>query len=283
MLSDPLMVCLQTDPPGVIEVPGRPGPVIVVHVGASTWVQCRRAGRLHRGLSVHGDVDIIPPGTPSRWEIENTDTALILRVSPEILSEIAAECDIDASRVEFVNRFQTRDRQIEHVAWALKTEMENGYPNGRIYLESLATALAVHLLNHHSTGAREAGATTGGLPGHTLKQILAHIEDNLAQDLSLKEIAGVAGLSVSHCKTAFRRSVGQPIHQYVIQRRVERARALLGEGAMSISQVALETGFAHQSHLAYHMRRVLGVSPANLLRSAGTASLSAPLALRAGS
>jgi AraC family transcriptional regulator len=91
--------------------------------------------------------------------------------------------------------------------------------------------------------------------------VLIYIEDNLSQSLSLAEIAAVAGLSVSHFKSLFRESMGLPVHQYLIRRRVERAQTLLGEGKMSISQIAVETGFAHQSHLARHTRRLLGVSP----------------------
>ena len=264
---DRLTVHLRTDAPGVVEVPGMPDPIIVLKVGPSVQIECNRGGRSHRGLSVHGDVDIIPAGMPSRWNLKGKDTALILSLPTTVLRTVGEHCDIDPSRVEIVNRFQMRDHQIEHIGWALKTEMESGYPNGSLYQDCLATALAVHLLNHHSSESQKARAMNGGVPGRRLRQVLAHIEDNLAQDLSLTEIAQVAGLSVSHCKTAFRKSIGQSIHQYVIHRRVERARMLLGEGAMSISQVALETGFAHQSHLAFHMRRVLGVSPASILRS----------------
>jgi AraC family transcriptional regulator len=94
-----------------------------------------------------------------------------------------------------------------------------------------------------------------------LKQVLSYIEDNLHHDLSLHEIAGVAGLSVSHCKSVFRQTMGVPIHQYIIQRRVEHAKALLCKSELSITEIAHTTGFAHQSHLANHMRRVLGFSP----------------------
>ncbi|MGD0365047.1 MAG: AraC family transcriptional regulator, partial [Bryobacteraceae bacterium] len=105
-----------------------------------------------------------------------------------------------------------------------------------------------------------------GMSGHRLRQVLSYIEYNLGRELSLKEIAGVAGVSVSHCNTAFRKAVGMPVHQYVIERRVEQAKTLLAEGHLSISQIAVETGFSHQSHLAYHVRRLLGVSPLNLRR-----------------
>jgi AraC family transcriptional regulator len=94
-----------------------------------------------------------------------------------------------------------------------------------------------------------------------LRRALSYIEDNLGQDISLRDIATVAGLSVSHFTPLFRETVGLPVHQYLIRRRVERAKDLLSQSKMPISQIALETGFAHQSHLSRHMRRLLGVSP----------------------
>jgi len=251
-----LSVRLQTDPAGVIESPAPRNPFLVLHVGRSVHIACDRGGHSHRGLSVHGDVDIIPAGVPSRWEMKETDTALIVGISQDILHNVA-----DGREVELINRFQMRDSQIEHIGWALKAEMEGGYANGRLYMDSLATALAVHLVRRHSSQAQDAGARKGGMPGHRLKQVLAYIEDNLGHDLSLPDIAAVAGMSVSHCKTLFREALGLPMHQYVIERRVERAKSMLCDGTLTVSQVALETGFAHQSHLAYHMRRVLGVSP----------------------
>jgi AraC family transcriptional regulator len=264
-LSEKLSVRLRTDPPGVVQVPARPNPTIAIHVGRSVLVDCRRGGLSHRGLSVHGYSDIIPAGTPSRWELKDTDTVLLLSVAQALLKAVAEESGMDSRHIEIVNRFQTRDVKIEHIGWALKAEMETGYPNGRVYIESLAQALAIHLLKRHSSQSHEVTAPKGGIPGRRLKQVLSYIEDNLSQDLSLRNIAEVSGLSASYFKTAFRTSVGHPVHQYVIQRRVERARSLLTDGELPISQVALETGFAHQSHLAYHMRRLLGVTPKTIL------------------
>jgi AraC family transcriptional regulator len=233
-------------------------------MGASVHVGCRRGGKYHCGLSVHGDIDVIPPDTPSRWELREKDTAFIVRVPIGLLSLAAEELGVDPAKVEIVNRFQMRDPQIEHIGWALKAEMDADYRSGRLYLNSLGTALAACLLDRHSSISPAVRTHSQGMSGYRLRQVLSYIEYNLGRDLSLKEIAGVAGVSVSHCNAAFRKAVGVPVHQYVIQRRVEHAKTLLGEGVLSISQIAVETGFAHQSHLAYHVRRLLGVSPLSL-------------------
>jgi AraC family transcriptional regulator len=71
-------------------------------------------------------------------------------------------------------------------------------------------------------------------------------------------------VSASHLRVLFKRTVGIPIHEYVIQRRVERARVLLVESELPASQIALEAGFAHQSHMARCMRKLLGFTPSSL-------------------
>jgi AraC family transcriptional regulator len=254
---------LQTDPAGVVESAARPNPGIVIHVGRSVQITCNRAGRSHRGISVHGDVDIIPSGVPSRWELKDDDTALILGVSTSLLQSLAAEYGREPGRVEIVNRFQIRDPHLEHIGWAVKAEMESGQPNGNLYLDGLAMAIAVHLLNRHSSESTPPAARAV-MSAYRLKRVLAYIDDRIGDDLSLAALAAVAGLSVSHFSASFRASVGQSVHQYVTRRRVDRAQALLRQQTEPISQIALATGFAHASHLAYHMRRLYGISPRNL-------------------
>lgn len=264
-----LRVLMLTDPRGVHDFPGAPRVVVSVHVGPSADVACFRGNERHRGRAVHGDVDVIPQGLRSRWVNYDVDTALVLSLAPEVLQGVAEDAGRDPRGLQISNRFQTRDPVLEHLAWALKAEMDNGFPCGRLFLDGMATSLAAQLIHKHSSFAIAPGVPRGSMPARKLKQVLSFIEDNLAADLPLGAIARVAGLSVSHCKTLFRRSTGMPVHQYVIRRRVERAAELLRHGQLPISQIALETGFAHQSHLSRHMRRLLGVSPKAYQNTAG--------------
>lgn len=259
-----IRLLLLSDPAGLVEVPALKNTLVSIHFGPSVHIACRRGGESYRGTAVHGDIDIVPAGVPSLWELKEKDTAFILSVSPELINSVAEGFDFDPSRIVIRNRFQMRDAQLENIGWALKAEMESGYPCGDLYLDSLAVSVAARLVRCHSSVSAESEKSNGRLLGRRLKDVISYIEDNLSRNISLDDIAGVAGLSVSHFKSLFRESVGLPVHQYVIRRRVERAKSLLGEGRMPISQIALETGFAHQSHLAHHMRRLLGVSPKTL-------------------
>jgi len=100
-----------------------------------------------------------------------------------------------------------------------------------------------------------------------LARVTEYIEAYLDDDVTLLRLARVAGVSASHLRALFKQSVGVPVHMYVVQRRVERARTLLLRGELPASQIALEAGFSHQTHMARCMRRVLGVTPASFVRS----------------
>jgi AraC family transcriptional regulator len=229
---------------------------------------CRRAGLKHSGLAVHGDIDIIPALTQCIWEPKQEDVALVIGIPPALLKRVAEESGKPSASLDLRNRFQVRDPQIEHIGWALKAEMDAGFPSGRIFRDSMALALAECLLRRHSSLAESHETRVVRTGNRMMKQVLSFIEEDLSGELSLTELAAVAGVSISQFKTMFRAAAGLPIHQYIIRRRVETAAHLLRSGTLPISQIAQETGFTHQSHLAHHMRRVLGYSPREI-RSLG--------------
>jgi AraC family transcriptional regulator len=258
---------LRRDYRGVLEVPELESVLISVHVGTATRLSCRRGGQRFTGTSVHGDIDVIPSRTAARWEMhDDNDTALVLSLPQALLDAVAVECGMDAARLEIRNRFQIRDAELETLSGAMKREMELGCPSGRIYMNGLALAVASRLVVWHSSAAKMPVAPNEGLSGLRLKQVLTFIEEQLSEDLSVEQIAAAAGVSASHVKTLFRKAMGVPVHQYVIQRRVERAKALLTEDSLSMAEIAAATGFAHQSHMARHMRRVLGMPPLAMKR-----------------
>ena len=260
--ADGLALEFRSDPVGVLEVPGLPNVLVAVHVGHSAKISCRRGGVNYTGSAAHGDIDIVPAGTPARWEMHDQhDRTLLLGLPCSLLNTVAEQHGLDSRRLELRNRFQIRDTQLEYIAWALKAEMESNFPSGRLYTESLSVSVASRLVSVYSSIPQRPTRQKGGLDGRRLKHTLAYIENHLSEDLSLSRIASAAGISASHFKVKFRQSTGIPVHQYVIQRRLDRAKSLLMEGKLSIAQIAVESGFSHQSHLARHLRRVSGLSP----------------------
>jgi AraC family transcriptional regulator len=97
-----------------------------------------------------------------------------------------------------------------------------------------------------------------------LRRVIEYVDAHLDQDLTLAELAAVAEFSPSHFKALFKEAAGVPVHRFVLERRIERARLRLLDGRPSITAIALETGFAHPSHMARWMRRLLGLSPSQI-------------------
>jgi AraC family transcriptional regulator len=142
-----------------------------------------------------------------------------------LLQTVAAESDLNAARMEIIDRWQVRDNELETLSWSIKREIDSGFPSGRVYLDGLTLAIASRLVMRHSSLARTNEQRQGGLVGQRLKQVLSFIEEQLGEDLSLEKIAAIARVSPSHLNLLFRKSIGLPVHRYVIQRRVERANS----------------------------------------------------------
>ena len=107
----------------------------------------------------------------------------------------------------------------------------------------------------------------GGLAIWQARRTLAHIEANLASKMDIEDLAKVVALSRSHFSRAFKRSLGLSPMEYVVVRRVERAKAMISGTREPLAEVALACGFADQAHLNRRFRDIVGVSPGRWRRS----------------
>jgi transcriptional regulator GlxA family with amidase domain len=106
-----------------------------------------------------------------------------------------------------------------------------------------------------------------GLAPWQVRRVLTHIEANLSTPIRNKELAAIARLSTFHFNVAFRNSVGESPHRYIIRRRVERAQGLMLSTGKSLSDIAAECGLADQAHLTRLFRSIVGESPATWRRA----------------
>jgi AraC family transcriptional regulator len=250
--------------------PGRyPGTVMADHrvifyltPAVPTDCACEGVGQWRIGAPY--DFDLVPGGASGFWEDHAPCDMVSIRLAPTLLTSTAEALGIPGERADLAPRIGARDPLVEHVVRALMAELEAPAPAGRIYADSLAVALTTRLLQSFGTANATARQT---LSKPQVRRLVEFIEGNLEAELTLEQLAGVVGISVPHLTTLFRRTMGQSVHAYVMERRVHRARTLLLGGNRSIADVALETGFAHQSHLARWMRRLLGVTPSDILRA----------------
>jgi AraC family transcriptional regulator len=145
---------------------------------------------------------------------------------------------------------------------AFLEELDTQALSGRLYAESLANLLAVHLFRHYSSSnTGPSQVFHGGLTPAKLRQVNEYIAENYAVDLKLAELARVAGMSSFHFAREFKKTTGTTPHQYLIKYRVDRAKTLLGQPELPLIEVGLRAGFSHQSHFTRLFRKVTGTTP----------------------
>jgi len=123
------------------------------------------------------------------------------------------------------------------------------------------------LANLPSLGPAPAPQARGGLPPAAMSRVHAYIEAHLSDSIELVQLSAVAGMSVFHFARQFKQSAGISPHHYLVGRRIERAKKLLADTDLSLSEIAFATGFSDQSHLTRHFRQMIGVPPGQFRRS----------------
>jgi AraC family transcriptional regulator len=236
---------------------------IAFYLCEPTPTDCGTDGLRRSRLSTHGDFDFVPAGCDGFWEDSAPVDLISIRLAPALVDEVAAGLGVGRP-VALTPRLGARDPFVSHIVKALQSELAAPAPTARLAADAVATALAIRLLQDFAVRPL-AGRQTLSKP--KLRRLVDHIEANLETDLGLAELADIAGLSVPHLTVLFRRTMGQSLHRYVVERRVGRARERLLAGE-PIAQVALASGFAHQSHMARWMKRLLGATPAEVVASA---------------
>jgi len=255
-------------PQGLFDTPLDRRHVLCLHQGGPVPVSYREGRYERRGTRLQGQYCLSPANGSTRWTMSGPAISLLLRLTPELLDETAQAMGSGGGRIELAPAAYLRDPQIERIGAMMQAEDRDGYPSGRLFVDALADALAARLLSLQQRGfAAVSAAPARALPAWRLRRVVDYIEAHLDADLTLAELAAVAGFSVSHFKPLFKRATGMPAHRFVLARRVERARERVLDGASGLSEIALETGFADASHMARCMRRSIGITPMQLRRS----------------
>ncbi|AJC22374.1 AraC family transcriptional regulator [Pandoraea pulmonicola] len=237
---------------------------VAVHVGRPVRTTCRCDGKRTSRIQSHGDADVVPAGFDGEWTDDASCTIFSIWFAADFAQVTCERLGSTGTAAQIRPRAQWRDGRFQQLAWALLAELEAAETSDPLYAESLGTAMLVRLAGVDARQER----TRRMLSARAAARVIDYIEAHLDERLSLNDLAALVDLSATHFKVLFRETMGTPVHQYVVTRRLERAKTLLQQGHLSVSQVALEAGFAHQSHLAAWMKRRLGVTPRDIARGA---------------
>jgi AraC family transcriptional regulator len=241
---------------------------LVLFQGGAMHMEQRPINGSWKALRVHqGDLMLqTEPVLASEvrwWNLTNAPTQTFhLSLSRELFARTAEEVvDRDPDRLSLVGRAGFQDPLLMQIGFTLWRELEEHSPAGKLYAQTAAQMLAVHLLRHYTSVGEHIKEPAQGLSQQQMRRLTDFVQAHLGQDLSLEALAQQTGFSPYYFARLFRQTTGASPHQFVMQQRIERAQHLLKKTDTPLAQVALESGFANQSHLSHAFKRYLGLTP----------------------
>ncbi|WP_213807835.1 AraC family transcriptional regulator [Granulicella sp. dw_53] len=245
-----------------VEIPVHEHPTLCLHLQTSgpvemDWDSSGRSGHVRSGA---GDLILLAPGTKDSLLWYGPSQRIVVSVAPALLGQASSQLGLK-THYDFENNWSFQDEQLRLLLTEMDREMSSGWPMGSLYGDLLSMSLSIALVKKYNHLATIPAPIKGGLSRPNLRIVLAYIEENLEQDIRLEELASLSGLSLFHFARSFRESLGQTPHQYIVQMRVERAKALLSRPEWNIEQIANAVGLASAGRFAKVFRAATGVTP----------------------
>lgn len=218
--------------------------------------ECRMAGRVLHHAPPTGSLAVCPAGIDCAADANGSLDAILVVIDPGRLALAAAEDSTPEARL--IEKLVGYDKALLDLAWNLALESANGYPNGPLFWNEVASRFIDALVVRHTT-AYESRAR-GMLGKDMLDRLRDYVQAHLDEPIGVEALAQLAGRSPFHFTRVFTRSIGVTPHRYVVHLRLQRAIELVRDGRFGFAEIAARTGFADQSHLSRWVRRVHGVS-----------------------
>jgi AraC-like DNA-binding protein len=204
-----------------------------------------------------------------RFVIDKPFHSLFFQIPQPALDVIAEEAAAPRiSALDYQPGIGRRDEIVRHLAGSILPALERPERANPLFVDHVSLALTAHVALTYGGLRTLGGPAKGGLAGWQLRRACEMLAANLEGDLSLMEIAAECQLSVSHFSRAFRQSTGQPPHRWLLRHRIEVAKSMMENRREPLSQIALATGFADQSHFTRAFASHVGISPGVWRRNA---------------
>lgn len=209
---------------------------------------------------VSGDISVSPEGLSADTAVRQPSSVLSLWFNSYQPDALADE-HLHWKQNEPSLKWGIRDQALLQLCQLLENEAAMDGESGRLYTDGLYIALAARLMHCFSDHAFAQTQHKGGLTGYALRQVCEYMNANLSSDISLAQLARIAGMSSYHFARLFRQRMGVSPHQYLISRRVARARDLLMESSRPLAEISHEVGYESQSHFTAVFRKSTGLTP----------------------
>jgi AraC family transcriptional regulator len=242
-----------------LALPAAPRHFLAAHLLKPCRIETRWGGRIHRARSQPGNSMLMAAGQDSVWHCSEPIDELHVFLDPAMLEEVAQE--IGGQSFELIDGVAIVEPDIRGISLQLLAEIERPGMGTRLFADTMARALALQLLRRRSTARFKDAPPRNSMSARQLRTATDYIESHLREDLSLENLAAAPAMSPFRFARAFKRAIGQSPRQYVIARRIERAKELLRSPCREIAEIADLVGFSTQSHFTAVFHRHCGVTP----------------------
>ena len=194
-------------------------------------------------------------------EIRSSFDNIRFYLSQASLDEFAFDQGIRGITGLASSRIAFQDRVMWGLANALLDSVEHASERSTLFIDHVALTFCAHVVRAYGNAAVPDDTASGGLSPWQLRRVLDFIAAHLNDDHSIAELARECGLSSGYFSRAFRQTTGVTPHQWVMRRKVERARQLLLGNGLGLADIALVCGFVDQSHFTRVFTKLEGESP----------------------
>lgn len=195
-------------------------------------------------------------------DLRDPSETLSMFLPLQAFSDFAAERNQSFVEMQCVHEVPCFDDVMLHLAQSMLPALLRPHEISSIYLDQVFLAIRDHLASTYGVFHRKENLNKSGLSGYQINIALEFIEENVSKDYGLEDIARACGASVSSLTRGFTSTLGVSPHQWVLGRRVVLAQRLMKGTTKSLSEIAVMSGFADQSHLSRVFTRRIGMSPA---------------------
>lgn len=208
---------------------------------------------------------LMPKESESVWDIRDNLAFVHLYCTDEHLREVGEKVwDRSPATFTLDEKTFSQDARITALYRQFLLGCDWQQNANQLTLSTASTLLLTHLVQHYSNVQWQLPTVTGGLAPVALRNVLEYIESHLGEPLLLCDLAAQVSLSEYHFARMFRQSMGVAPHQFVMQRRMARAKALLLSSTLSLTDIALACGFNSASHFSNRFKAAKGITPSQL-------------------
>lgn len=239
--------------------------VVGIHSGVPYELHLRRDGRDRQLRIGPGYANVAAPFDPVFLGWGSAKPRVdVIAISQDAVRSILAGAGMNPD-ARLRSTFGVRDRIVRQIADACEAGIEEYGDGGRLYADGLALSLVTHLFHAYSDSSIPP-MSKGGLTPRDARTVLDYIREHLHEDISLEELAATVDLSSHYFTEAFRKTLGVPPYRYVLQQRIEKAKALLLDSDIPVSIISEHSGFSSQSQFTTMFRKIVGVTPSKFRR-----------------